>query len=256
MKQKKIQGLKIYYRDNTSDEAVIDHSFNNDIFYIAMPELLKVKDMVVVDVGAHIGTFSLYSSLLFPEGKIVAIEASESNYSILKKNIEDNKLFNIHPYHNALSDQSSKIKLFHDDENWGHSITHDFSNDYEIVDGISLQDVFDKEGLSKIDLMKFNCEGAEFQIIRTLGEHLAGKIGMMLILYHEDMVMNNSHSLDDLLKTIELYGYSYRIRNAKNKRGWIIAKNRKVYGWKSEMLFFYLTLMKRVKKFLTYKTNL
>ena len=50
-------GLEIAYRKNTADKAVIGYSIGKDIFFSEMPEFQPEDGHVIIDNGAHIGTF-------------------------------------------------------------------------------------------------------------------------------------------------------------------------------------------------------
>lgn len=49
------------------------------------------QDTVFLDIGAHIGFFSLLAAQLAPNGKIIAIEASPNTYQLLKENTKYNQ---------------------------------------------------------------------------------------------------------------------------------------------------------------------
>ena len=42
-------------------------------------------DFIIVDIGAHIGAFSIYSSKKANKGKVFSYEANIDNFEILKK---------------------------------------------------------------------------------------------------------------------------------------------------------------------------
>ena len=125
---KKVGKFNIHYRPNSSDEDVLMHSFENDIFYKGIPEYLSKKTAIIIDVGAHIGTFSMLSSIISPKGKIYAIEPCKETFEILNKNKIENKIENLLLSNIALSDFKGETKLFYDNEfgNWGHSISKKF----------------------------------------------------------------------------------------------------------------------------------
>ena len=54
-------------------------------------DFLLEGSSLIVDVGAHIGVFSIRASYLNPECQVFAIEASPANFEKLKKNIPNNK---------------------------------------------------------------------------------------------------------------------------------------------------------------------
>jgi len=73
---------------------------------------LKAGD-VVLDVGAHIGSFSIKASrLVGREELVVAVEPEIENYRMLAENIRINGLGNVVPLLMALSDIPGQAKLY------------------------------------------------------------------------------------------------------------------------------------------------
>lgn len=122
-------GYDVAYRIGSVDAAVLGHSFDKDIFLSAIPEYSLPADAVVLDVGAHIGTFSLLASKKAPQGCVFAIEASRDTFNLLKTNVSMNGLRNVIVDHLALTDRIGMVSLHHDpDGNYGHSITKQLSS--------------------------------------------------------------------------------------------------------------------------------
>jgi FkbM family methyltransferase len=68
---------------------------------------------VVVDIGAHIGLYTIISSKrVGTNGKVVAIEADPSNFEMLNRNIKLNQLTNVIPLNYAVYSKETKIKLY------------------------------------------------------------------------------------------------------------------------------------------------
>lgn len=67
------------------------------------------EDDDALDIGAHIGYFSLLASLLNSKGRVVAIEASPNTFEILQSNIADRK--NIKALNLAISNQKGTIEF-------------------------------------------------------------------------------------------------------------------------------------------------
>lgn len=233
MRQRKINNIVINYRENSADELVLEHSFENDIFLSSIPYYRIRNRKIILDVGAHIGTFSLFLSQRNKSLKIFAFEPSEKTFDVLKMNILENNLANvIIPLKIALYDKDSEVKLYHDEEsgNWGHSIVCPLSNTYEDVKTLSMDTFFDGYGIKKCDLIKFNCEGAEFKIISSMSDKVLNSIKTWIILYHEDIEKNGNHK--EILKRLKKNQFiTNHIRvSDDNKRGWITAtKNYKDY---------------------------
>src|SRR5205809_5751054 len=72
-------GFEVAYRQGTTDTVVLTHSFDHDIFFPGIPEYHCAPDHTIIDVGAHIGTFSLLASSKVPRGKVFAVEACQES---------------------------------------------------------------------------------------------------------------------------------------------------------------------------------
>src|SRR5262249_32636134 len=213
--------FRVAFRDGTADEQVIAHSFENDIFFSDVPEYQPFSDDVVIDIGAHIGTFSLLAASKLTHGKVHAVEASQESYNYLRINTALNPRLSIIPHRLALSDCDGEVMLHHDRENWGHSIMKRYSPRGEKVPAASLSTFMEAQGIREVAFIKFNCEGAEFPIVMTAPVETLKRIRIMLILYHLDLV--DGYSLHDLVDRLMEAGFHISIRNQTSRRGWIIA---------------------------------
>lgn len=224
---KNFDGFEIAYRKNTADELTINHSFNNDIFFKRIPEYKPKIGDVIIDVGSHIGTFSILASLkVDSKGKVYSIEASKDSFNFLKINKALNKCNNLFIYNLALSNEDGEVTLYHNPENWGHSIVQNFFGNKEIekVRSLSLESFLYDYNIEKCNFIKFNCEGAEFPIILNSDKRTLSKINTMLILYHLDLWKENTE--EELINHLTNCGFDCRIHKRTDKRGWIIAVKR------------------------------
>jgi len=215
-------GFEVAYREGTADEAVIKHSFDNDMLFPGIPEYRLQPNHVIIDVGAHIGTFSLLAASKVPQGKIFAAEACKETFDFLKINVALNHPGNIEIRHIALSDKMGKIFLHYDEGNWGHSIMKQLSAKGEEVGSDTLDNFM--SAIGRCDFIKFNCEGAEFPILMGASKETLSKISMMLILYHCDLA--ESYTLDSMIGHLQNNGFKTRIRNQTTQRGWLIAEHK------------------------------
>lgn len=216
----------IAYRKDTSDEQVIMHSFDNDIFLAGVPEYQPSNDHIIIDIGAHIGTFSILLASLIGNGKVFSIEACRDSFNFLKINTKLNGLNNISFHHLALSDSEGSCTLYYDTGNWGHSTVKKLSNYSEIVNSSSLSNFLSNNHITKCDFLKLNCEGSEFPIILSTPPEILKCIDTILVLYHCDLWLKNTEK--DLIKHLEHSNFTCIIRNQSKMRGWIIAKNQKL----------------------------
>ena len=74
------------------------------------------QGMIVVDIGAHIGYFTLLAARLVGEtGRVFAFEPDPDNYSLLIKNVSVNGHDNVIPVQKAVSNKTGQVRLFLDD---------------------------------------------------------------------------------------------------------------------------------------------
>lgn len=117
--------------------------------------------MTVVDIGAHVGYFSiLFSELVGKEGKVLAFEPDPANFNILKLNAENRK--NIETFNLAVSDKEGSIDFYETlDKTGSHSlIPSDFRSNKITVNSITLDNFLSTKKI-KVDVIKMDIEGAE-----------------------------------------------------------------------------------------------
>lgn len=225
MKYKTSDGLDIFYREGTSDEYVIHETFNDRIFERGFPEYKLKKKHIVIDVGAHIGTYSIRLAQQLSEGTVYSLEPCLDTFNLLEKNVLANNIKNVKAYKIALSNSEDTAMLYYDLENgnWGHSIVKEFSQAGEIVDTETLSGFLVKNNIQSCDYIKFNCEGAEFDILLSTPATILRKIKKMLVLYHLDLADN--HSIEQLINHLKNAGFYTEIRQKRydERRGWLIA---------------------------------
>ena len=225
------QQFKIHYRPGTADEKVLNESFDHDLFLKAVPEYRIKPDHVIVDVGAHIGCFSLLVASKALKGKIYSFEPSKETYELLEKNVEVNDTANIIALQSALAAKDGTTSLYHDivTGNWGHTITKAVSGESEMVDCTSFETFIKREGIGQIDFIKFNCEGAEYSILLNTSPVLLRRVKCMLVLYHG--YLEETYSTKQLAAYLSKAGFRihYRFGNKDDGSGWLIAYHAKFF---------------------------
>jgi FkbM family methyltransferase len=216
-------GFQVAYRKGTADEVVIAHSFDHDEFFTGVPEYQAARNHIVIDIGAHIGTFSLLASSKVPLGKVYAIEPSEDTFHFLRVNVALNRAINVSVHHLAIMAERGVATLYHDAGNWGHSVVKRLSPRSEQVAACSLSDFMEDNGIQQCDFMKLNCEGAEFPILLNTPPDVLGRFGALLVLYHSDLWEQNTPQ--ELLVHLTASGFKWDVRNQTKMRGWIVAIN-------------------------------
>lgn len=168
-------GFKIYW-DMRDD--LIDMLFTQGAWEPGTTSLfqrLLRPGMAVIDVGAHIGYYTLLScALVGPKGKVYAFEPEERNYNLLIKNIELNDFQNAVPVRQAVSNTTGLARLFLNNDAIRYSLfpRKRKRSKTGIVETTTLDDFLAGCGWPRIDLVKIDAEGAELAA-------LEGMIGLM-----------------------------------------------------------------------------
>jgi len=89
----KNQLLNISYQSE-ADLSVIEEFFV-DKMYRALDNIIPTLTYPILDIGAHIGCFSLYTQALNSQIKIIALEPEPNNFKLLKENLKLNHCQNV-----------------------------------------------------------------------------------------------------------------------------------------------------------------
>lgn len=174
------------------------------------------KSLLGIDIGAHIGAFSIFAASLNPSLKIYAYEPAPDNFKLLKENINLNKLENRIILNEIAIVGNSREKrelyltgkehgLYTIDKDYLEAIkTYDFHGAVKIV-GVktkTLKDVFSGYEIKSCDFLKIDCEGAEYEILFNTPLETLTKIGAMSVEYH------SGHNVVELKKFLEDNGFT------------------------------------------------
>jgi FkbM family methyltransferase len=124
-----------------------------------------------VDIGANIGWFSLLAaSLVGPTGRVVAIEPNPRNVALLRQSAKDNGFDNIDVVAVALGERPGAAALETDGSN-GRLIPVDGPPAQAVVASFvvavyPLDSVLNEVGVTRVDAIKIDVEGAEPLVIR------------------------------------------------------------------------------------------
>ena len=153
----------------------------------------------VLDVGGNLGMFVLWAAPQVPQGRVVTVEPTPRAHSCLALNIERNCLLNVTVLRAAIGrdDGSMDMVTFPGLEALSHGVNIRATilarmlaksprwSERVTVPEISLGRVMDEQQLTTVNYLKLDCEGAEFEIIRTTTAAHWRRIERIAIEYHE-----------------------------------------------------------------------
>lgn len=164
-----VDGLKLYIdkEDDTISQQLVQNGkweeFETEVF----KNKVKKRD-VVVDVGAHIGYYTLIASKkVGADGSVYAFEPDPRNFLFLEKNVKVNNLKNVILINKAVADKTGSAKLYINRTNTGdHSIFNIGHNRKSInISTVSLNDYF-RDIKQKINVIKLDVQGSEIYALK------------------------------------------------------------------------------------------
>jgi FkbM family methyltransferase len=138
------------------------------------------QDSVLLDVGAHIGIFTLKGARqVGSQGRVIAFEPNPETAALLRENISANHLENVTVEEIACTDKPQLLTLFAaPTNNTGASSLSRANAAYGAsprpfqVRGRPIDDVIRELQLDRVDAMKIDVEGAELQVLQGAQETL------------------------------------------------------------------------------------
>jgi FkbM family methyltransferase len=205
-------GYKVYCPINKEDSIIMSRHEDEIIEHFCPKE-----GDVVVDVGSHIGRYTLISSrLVGPYGKVVAIEAHPGNYEMLNRNIKLNKLTNVIPLNFAVYSNETKVKLFLPDENLGYTMHHSImlervgetGKKFIEINAYTLDHLLHKQnGIRPEDVnwIKIDVEGAEYEVLKGATDILSKSKDIALLIEVHNLHIGSLHR--PIMELLRSYGF-------------------------------------------------
>ena len=187
-----------------------------DQFYTLYGEAI-MDGWTIVDVGAGVGDFSLYAGYGRPKAVVYALEPFEESYRLFMENLTLNAVDNVVTFQLALWGQSGDLAL---DLSGGEPLqissqgigqTPDFTG-LDVVQALSLHDFLKSERIDRVDLMKMDCEGAEYEILMQAPREVHEKIDRVIMEYHDLSKVKNHQVLTAFFEEL-----GYHVRCVENK---------------------------------------
>ncbi|HEX4589767.1 MAG TPA: FkbM family methyltransferase [Gemmataceae bacterium] len=168
---------------------------------------------VFADVGANEGYFSvLAGQIVGPTGRVIAVEPQARLRTVLEENIRLNGLRNVTLSDAAVSDTEGTAELFlAPDLNTGSSglARHTrYALPTQPVRTATLAHVLADAGADRIDLLKMDIEGFEYEAILGSKELFrTGAVRAFALEFHPSAIRGRGHDPDELVSFLSDCGY-------------------------------------------------
>jgi FkbM family methyltransferase len=215
MQSSKVGKYNVWYENSDEFYELKKEIFSENCYYIE----LEKENPLIVDLGSHIGMTVLYFKMLFPKSKIIAFEPVPYNFEILKKNIEENQLENVELVEAVIAPKGGILRI---QEPIGEGAWRSgagiipkgwkgIQTNREIkVDAVGIQELLQE----KIDVLKMDIEGMEYEVIRNMGPNIKN-VKNMLIEVHP----RKDHRIEEIQKILVQNGFKLEINPDESNLG-------------------------------------
>lgn len=167
-------------RKHDSDLAIFDQIFVDRQYQWFGSEKLQPK--VIVDAGANIGLAALYFAAKFPGAHIYCIEPDTHNFQLLQKNLRH--YGNVHTLQGALWYKDEYLEIANP-EGFSAGLSMKSAATSQKIQGYSVASVMQHFGLTHIDILKMDIEGAEKEVFAHGDTEWLKKVSVLVIELHD-----------------------------------------------------------------------
>ena len=182
---------------------IIAYELQNDCYGLNRIDFMPGD--AVIDIGAHIGMFAIYTALRFPEIVIHAFEAFPQNIELLEQNLDRNGITTVRIHRQGVSGDGRLLEMVTDPRNSGGSTCYSRMLEHGRSTGIpstTLDHIFDSLGIEKCKLLKIDCEGSEYEIL--FSTHSLSKVEYLSGEFHYNQLLQSyGYTVEGLLEHCE-----------------------------------------------------
>lgn len=171
-----------HFRDGTSDAATWRTVFDGNLYGVG-----NFKNLAVVDVGAHIGSFSCRAAEAGAR-RVLSVEANPENFSILRKNVAPYAAVEI--LLSALDHTGASLVAV----SGGEPDTGRVSSGADarqsprfLVPTVQIDKIFEQLGGDRVHVLKMDCQGAEWQAFNAASSESWQRVDEIVGEIHADL---------------------------------------------------------------------
>jgi len=169
------------------------------------------KGALVVDVGANIGAFSLYA-LTNGAAYVYAVEPAADSFDLLRRNLHLNHLQDrASCLMKVIGSEQGQVLFPTLSDPSNSTMPEDSTDSWRLVDALTFDGLLEKHVCAPIDLLKLDCEGAEYAIILDSAPETWNRVGRILIEYHRGRP-------EQLIKHLSALGFDLVLHRRADQR--------------------------------------
>ena len=173
------------------------------------------KKSVVLDIGANAGYFSMFALSRFDGARVFAFEPMPANFRLLERNRDLNPDRPLVCLPKAVAGESCELVLAYDAADAFSTSATVFGEDSGQKDrirvpAVTIPGILKEYGLERCDLLKMDCEGAEYDILYRCPPEDLNRIGRIAMEVHRGT--GADQNIDALEAFLRAAGFATRQR--------------------------------------------
>lgn len=150
--------------DNETDLRVLEQIFLESEYIVDdVP-----PPRLIVDVGSHVGASILFFKWRFPDARVIGFEPDPVNFRKLAHNVGE--LPGVELHNVAITGADGPVTLYASggSDGWASSLHAATQWQHALeVEGLTLDSALARHGIERVDVLKIDAEGAEYDVLRA-----------------------------------------------------------------------------------------
>ena len=168
----------------------------------------------VIDVGGHVGAFAAWVAVQARQARIVIFEPEQATFQDLEANMKRNGLLDRVTLKNAAVGEADGKRLLHvPNERYAASFTRMNGGRVVEVECLALERYLGEHRPHRIDVLKLDCEGAEWEILESLHSASFERVTHIFVECHA----RTTEEVAKMIRLLEGRGFVVHVRY---KGGW------------------------------------
>ena len=184
----------LWARASTSDAVTFEEIFISRQYNVPFPNFEPAH---ILDLGANVGYASVYFAAHWPQARILAVEPSLQNFTILKKNTQQWDRITI--LQAAVWSHPATMQIANpDDASNAFRMAEAANSRQEEISALTIPQLIEHIRCQRLGLLKIDVEGAEAEIFQKDTSWL-NQVDVMVIELHDRMVPGCAMVLNNAL---------------------------------------------------------
>jgi FkbM family methyltransferase len=178
-------GIQFRIRADDNDRWIVEEVWVKKIY--ALPGFEIQSDDTVIDIGAHVGSFSVFAASRARSGRVICFEPFKESYDLLNHNAALNNV-TLAAVHKAVGGKSGVVTLYFSKSDTCRNSLYFKQEEFVQVECVALEDIFRTYEIANCNFLKIDCEGAEFDILLGAPPAILERIDKIALEYHDAFV--------------------------------------------------------------------